>query len=200
MFHPGHQPATSNPIAGQLVGHQDPGHVLQSCEQLTKEPGGGLSVAVGGDQDVQHIPVLVHRAPQVVGLASDLDEHLVQMPLVAWSGPTTAQAVGVDLPKFATPLVDGVVGDAHTAFSHHLLDITQAQREPMVQPHAVANDLHREPVTFVQRRRRGIHAPMLVHTRHAATRTPSPVNLTVPFFRCLLPGGQNPRIFSGDDT
>jgi hypothetical protein len=31
--------------------------------------GGGLGVTVGGDQDVQDIPILVNRPPQVVGLA-----------------------------------------------------------------------------------------------------------------------------------
>jgi hypothetical protein len=84
---PSHQPSTSNPIAGQLVGHQDPGHVLQSFEQLTKEPGGGLGVPPGGDQNVEHSALLVNGPPQVVGLAGNLDEDLVKMPLVAWSGP-----------------------------------------------------------------------------------------------------------------
>ena len=41
-----------------------------------------------------------------------------------------------------------------------VLDVTQAQREPVVQPHAV-DDLHWKPVTSVQRRC-GIHLPMLV--------------------------------------
>jgi hypothetical protein len=67
-----------------------------------------------------------------------------------------------------------VVGDAHPAFGHHLLDVTQAQRETVVEPHAVAHDLHREPVTFVQRRRRGIHKPMLVHTVTQRPNTPAP--------------------------
>ena len=89
------------------------------------------------------------------------------------SGPPATQVVGVGLPELAAPLVDGVVGDAHTTFGHHLLDVTQAQRKPVIQPHTVANDLHREPVTSVQRRH-GIHAPMLVHTRHTATEHPSP--------------------------
>jgi hypothetical protein len=40
----------------------------------------GLGVTPGGDQNVQNTPVLVNRAPQVVALPLDRDEHLVEMP------------------------------------------------------------------------------------------------------------------------
>lgn len=36
------------------------------------------------------ITVLINRPPQIVGLAADLDEHLVEVPLVAWAGPTAS--------------------------------------------------------------------------------------------------------------
>jgi hypothetical protein len=42
----------------------------------------------------------------------------------------------------------------------------------VVQPHAVANDLHREPVTSVQRRR-GSHQPRMVHTVTQRPNTPA---------------------------
>jgi hypothetical protein len=51
--------------------------------------------------------------------------------------------------------VNGLVGDDHAAFGHELLEVAQAQREPM---------------TFVPQRRRGTHKPML---RHHVTRRPS---------------------------
>jgi hypothetical protein len=50
------------------------------------------------------------------------------------------------------PGPDGLVGDDHPAFGHQLLDLPQTQGEPVVQPHAVANDLHRVAVTPIQRR------------------------------------------------
>jgi hypothetical protein len=41
---------------------------------------------VGGDQNVQHGAVLVAHPPQVVDLTVDLDEHLIEIPLI----PSTA--------------------------------------------------------------------------------------------------------------
>jgi hypothetical protein len=77
-------------------------------------------------------------------------------------------------------LVDGLVGDQDTASHHHLFDLPQAQREAVIQPHTVTDDLHREPVPLEQRRR-GIHEPILTHPHHA-TEHPNPVNLmTVPW-------------------
>jgi hypothetical protein len=90
VLHTGHQPAVRRPVAAQLVGDQHSGHILQALQKLAKEPGRGLGVSPGGDQNVQHIPVLVDGTPEVVGLASDRDEHLVQVPLVAWAGSPAA--------------------------------------------------------------------------------------------------------------
>lgn len=66
------------------------------------------------------------------------------------------------LPELAAPLVDGFGGDQDTAGHHQFLDLPQAQREAVVQPHAVADDLHWVAVPLVTRRRRGIHEPSLV--------------------------------------
>jgi hypothetical protein len=43
-------------------------------------------------------------------LAGDLDEHLVELPLVAWARPAAAQSVGVALPELGAPLPDRLVG------------------------------------------------------------------------------------------
>jgi hypothetical protein len=45
----------------------------------------------------------------------------------------------------AAPLPDCLVGDHDATREHHLLDLPQAQREPVIQPHAVTDDLHRKP-------------------------------------------------------
>jgi hypothetical protein len=113
-----------------------------------------------------------------IGCPSRVDKHS-RWHLSPGAHPAAAQAIGAGLPEFAAPLVDRVVGDAHAALGHHLLDITQAQREPVIQPHAVANDLHREPVTPVQRPR-GIHQPRMVHTVTQRPNTPD-ANLTMPY-------------------
>jgi hypothetical protein len=43
------------------------------------------------------------------------------------------------------------VGDHNAALQHHLFDLAQAQWEAVVQPHAVADDLHREPEPRIRR-------------------------------------------------
>ena len=43
------------------------------------------------DEDVEHVAVLVDGPPQILTTAVDLQEHLVEMPLVAGSGSAAAQ-------------------------------------------------------------------------------------------------------------
>ena len=71
------------------------------------------------------------------------------MPFVAWLGASTLQLIGVVLPKFQTPLADGFMGDVDTAFKEQLLDIAVAQREAVIEPDAMADDLAGKAVMFV---------------------------------------------------
>lgn len=66
VLHTAHQPTMGRTVAGQLVGDQHPRRGPQPPQQLTKEPGGGLGVTPGGDQNVQHDTVLVNGPPQVL--------------------------------------------------------------------------------------------------------------------------------------
>jgi hypothetical protein len=56
-------------------------------------------VSIERNQNVQDIPVLVHRPPQVIGLPTDLDEHLVEMPLVPGTGLAAVQPFGEICPN-----------------------------------------------------------------------------------------------------
>jgi hypothetical protein len=70
------------------------------------------------------------------------------MPFVARPGPAPAQPVGVDLPGLRAPLPDGFVADHDAALQHQLLDLTEAQREPVIQPYAVRDNFRRIPVAL----------------------------------------------------
>ena len=96
------------------------------------------------------LPSPVDGPPQILPTAVDRQEHLVEMPLVAGSGLAAAQAGRVFRPELGTPLPDRLVGDDHAADQHELLDLTEAQREAAIQPHAVRDDLRRIPVTLVR--------------------------------------------------
>jgi len=80
------------------------------------------------------------------------DDDFIEMPFVARPGPAPAQPVGVDLPERHALLPDGFVADHDAALQHQLLDLTKAQREPVLQPHAVRDDLRRVPVSLIRRR------------------------------------------------
>ena len=63
------------------------------------------------------------------------------MPLVPWLGASTFQLIRIVLPKFQTPLTDGFMGDVDTAFKQQLLHVAVTQREAIIEPDAMANDL-----------------------------------------------------------
>src|SRR5215831_15349346 len=73
-------------VALELLRDDHPWHVLQALEQLAKELLGGVLVAATLHQDVEHVIVLIHGAPQVMALPVHCQKHLVQVPFVAWLG------------------------------------------------------------------------------------------------------------------
>ncbi len=86
-----------------------------------------------------------------MSLAVNLQEDLIQKPLVAGLGPSPPQIIGVCLPKLERPLADGFIAYNDSALSEEFFHITKAQREAIVEPHRVANDVLGEPKTFVGR-------------------------------------------------
>src|SRR4051812_694368 len=136
-------------IAAQLVGHDHTGHVVQPLQQLLEEAPGRLGVAPALDQDVEQGAVLVARPPQVVQLAADAEEHLIQVPLVARPWPTPLERVGEGSPEPETPGADALVAHYDAALGQDRLDVAQAQAEAVVEPHRVADDLGREAEAMV---------------------------------------------------
>jgi len=145
------QLAVGDLVAAEFVGDDHPRHVLQVFEQRAEESFGGHRISAGLDQNVEHVAVLVDRAPQLVLRAVDPDEHFVAVPFVTGPWPASAQPAGVGLPEFGAPASDRFVADRDTAFEHEFLDLTEAEREPKVQPHAVVDDLDRVAVALVGR-------------------------------------------------
>src|SRR5215471_10534033 len=84
-----------------------------------------------------------------MALAIDRQEDFIKMPFVPWLGASTLQLIRVILPKLATPLADRFVGHVDAAFEQQLLYIAVAQREAIVEPDPMADDLAGETVVFV---------------------------------------------------
>jgi hypothetical protein len=100
-------------------------------------------------QDIEHDPVLIDGAPEVMQFASDAKENLVEVPLVARprSSPTKLPDKGHTEPQ--APSADAFIGDNYAALDQEQLDVAKAQTEHVVEPDSVPDQLSREAVTIV---------------------------------------------------
>jgi hypothetical protein len=57
--------------------------------------------------------------------------------------------LGIILPKLQTPLADGLVGHVDAALEQEFLHVTIAQREAIIEPDSMADDLAGEAVVLV---------------------------------------------------
>ncbi len=61
-------------------------------------------------------------------------------------GFPVAQALGEGVAELDAPSADGLAGDDNSSFQQEFLDVPITQREAVVQPNGVPNDLKRESV------------------------------------------------------
>lgn len=90
MLDRGQYLAVRHLVAAELVGDDHPRHILQALEQLTEESIGGVAISVRLDQHIEHVAVLIDRAPQIIQFAVDADEDLVKVPCVTGPWAPTA--------------------------------------------------------------------------------------------------------------
>jgi hypothetical protein len=76
-------------IAGEFVGDHHPRRAPLPFQELAKQPLGGFRITPALNQDVEHDAVLVNGALQPVRRPGDLDDNLIEVPLVAgaWQAP-----------------------------------------------------------------------------------------------------------------
>src|SRR5215813_11283780 len=149
VFDSGQDLALRRAIALELIRDDDPRDIPQALEQLAKKLLRRVLIPPAVDQDIEDIVVLVHRPPQVMPLTMDREKHLIQVPFVAWLGTSMFQPIRVVLPKLQTPLPDGLMGDIDPAFAQQFLHITIAQREAVIEPDPMADDLAEKAVILV---------------------------------------------------
>jgi hypothetical protein len=70
-------------IAAQLIGDDYAGHILQTPQELAEASLGSSGIAAALHENSEHLAVLVYRPPNLVPLASNADENLVEVPFVA---------------------------------------------------------------------------------------------------------------------
>src|ERR1700736_581442 len=153
VLNPRQDLAFSGGVALELVCDDHSRNIPQALQQLAEEPRGRGCAAPALDQNVEDISVLVDRAPKIVLLAADPDEHLVHVPLVARLWPAPLQRIGEDPAEAQTPLADALVADHDPARRQDQLNITHAQTEAVIEPDGMLDDLAREAEALIQVRR-----------------------------------------------
>ena len=148
----GHDLAVSGAVAFQLVGDQPPGRAGLPLQQLAEESFGGFPITARLDEDIEHITILIYRAPEVLAFALYLYEDLVQVPRVTETTLSTLQSPSVFRPELDTPRSDRFIGNGDAALSQKTLDIAKAQAKSVVQPDRVADDFGRKSISAVARR------------------------------------------------
>src|SRR4051794_14944392 len=91
MLHLGQDIAVCHAVAAQAISDEAPWLILQPSEQAFEEALGCRGVPAILDQDIEDNAVLVHRAPEIMELAIDLQEHLMEVPSVARLRPAPAE-------------------------------------------------------------------------------------------------------------
>jgi hypothetical protein len=114
-------------------------------------------------QNIQDVPILIHRPPQIIPFTVDGEKDLVQVPLVTWLGSSMTELIGICLAKLAAPLPDGFVRHDHPADEQEFFHVAVAETEAEVQPDAMADDLSREAVILVSAGRECACAMSIAH-------------------------------------
>jgi hypothetical protein len=144
MFNTRQDLAFGGTIRSEFVGHDHPGHVAQTLQQLAKETFGCFRVPSALDQHIEYIPVLINGPPEVVQFASDADKHLIQKLLVAGLRPPHLEAVGVSSSEAQAPFTACLIADHNTPRREDQLDLSKAQTEAVIQSGRLVNDFSRK--------------------------------------------------------
>ncbi len=140
-------------IASKPVGDELQRRPLLVFQHLAKEAFSGSFVSAACHQDIEDIAILVNGSPRIMTFPSDGDEQLVHVPDVPEATLSPPQSAGIRWSKLPAPGSNGFVGYGDAPLREKVLDITKAQREPMVQPNGMTDDLGWEAVTSI----RGFH-------------------------------------------
>ena len=122
----------SGRIAAKLVGHELPGWFPLMLQRLTKEPLSSSVISLLGHQNIDHVPVLIDRSPQITTLTSDRQEQFVNIPDVAQSSLLSSQRAGIVGAELVTPSPNRLIGDDDTSLGEQVFDVAKAESEPMV--------------------------------------------------------------------
>ena len=112
-------------IAAELVGNELPGWFPLMPQHLAKKAFGGFAISPACHQNIDHVSILIHRSPQIVSLALDRDEELVNVPDVACSPLLSSQRAGVVGSKLLAPSPNRLIRDGDTSLGEQVFDLSK---------------------------------------------------------------------------
>src|SRR5438270_4723144 len=116
-------------VTAQPVGNEAARLVLQPVQKSLEKPLRRRCIPSALHQDIQHDPVLVHCAPQIMQHAVDPDEDLIEVPRVSGFGSPPTEPSGELSTKLPAPVPDARMGHEHASFGQDQLDVPQAKAE-----------------------------------------------------------------------
>ena len=97
------------------------------------------------DEKVEHLALIIDSAPQPEFSATNLDDHLVEVPAPAARShpfdPALPDLGRKHWPEALPPEPDRFMADLNAALMQQILDVAERQRETDVQHHRQADDL-----------------------------------------------------------
>ena len=104
-------------IAPQLVGDQLPGCLSLMVQHVTKEARSGSTISTLGDQNIDHVPILIDGSPQIEMLTLDSDEEFIDVPDVAEPPLLSSQISSIGRTELQTPIPNCLVGNDDASLS-----------------------------------------------------------------------------------
>jgi len=100
-------------------------------------------------ENIKGLAVVVHGPPPIGPFPLDGHKDFVDMPGIPQPPLSFFKCTRLGRPKLLTPLADRFIRNGDTTFGQQLFDLTEAQREAVVQPDGMADDLRGKTVTLV---------------------------------------------------
>jgi len=145
-------------IRPEPVGYDRPRGKTLPLRQFSQQSQSGRFVATSLNQHVQYLTFAVDRPPQEHMSATNPDHHFVKVPSVIRPRALAHQAGGNLGPEFHRPATDALVTDVDASLSQQFLDIPITERETIVQPNCMADDVRWKLMASVRDR---LHHPII---------------------------------------
>jgi hypothetical protein len=111
-----HQLTMCNRIAPQFISKDFPGLSAMRLEQAPEEPLGRSAIPSGLEKYINYFAILVNSPPQIMLLAVDLDEDLIDKERITIAPVFSFQSTGVHSSELYAPQTNRFAADSNAPF------------------------------------------------------------------------------------